>query len=72
MVKPAEQTPLTALYLAALLVEAGLPKGVINVINGYGETAGVALTHHPDVAKISFTGSLEVSIHDNDYSSIVI
>ncbi|CAB3236865.1 unnamed protein product [Arctia plantaginis] len=60
VVKPAEQTPLTALYLAALLVEAGLPKGVINVINGYGETAGVAITHHPDVAKISFTGSAEV------------
>ncbi|XP_075971540.1 aldehyde dehydrogenase 1A1-like [Anticarsia gemmatalis] len=60
VVKPAEQTPLTALYLTALLVEAGLPKGVINVVNGYGETAGVALTHHPDVAKISFTGSHEV------------
>lgn len=61
MVKPAEQTPLTALYLAALLKEAGLPKGVINVVNGFGEDAGVALTHHPKVAKISFTGSLEVS-----------
>ncbi|XP_026737671.1 retinal dehydrogenase 1-like [Trichoplusia ni] len=60
VVKPAEQTPLTALYLTALLAEAGLPKGVVNVINGYGETAGVALTHHPHVAKISFTGSLEV------------
>ncbi|KAM3967226.1 aldehyde dehydrogenase 1A1-like [Aphomia sociella] len=60
IVKPAEQTPLTALYLAALLKEAGIPKGVVNVINGYGETAGVALTHHPHVAKISFTGSAEV------------
>ncbi|XP_026737672.1 retinal dehydrogenase 1-like [Trichoplusia ni] len=60
VVKPAEQTPLTALYLTALLAEAGVPKGVVNVINGYGETAGVALTHHPLVAKISFTGSLEV------------
>ncbi|CAD0197099.1 unnamed protein product [Chrysodeixis includens] len=60
VIKPAEQTPLSALYLTALLVEAGVPKGVVNVINGYGETAGVALTHHPQVAKISFTGSLEV------------
>ncbi|XP_059056628.1 aldehyde dehydrogenase 1A1-like [Achroia grisella] len=60
VVKPAEQTPLTALALAALLKEAGVPKGVVNVVNGYGETAGVALTHHPDVAKISFTGSVEV------------
>lgn len=61
MVKPAEQTPLTALALAALLVEAGVPKGVVNVVNGFGPSAGTALTHHPDVAKISFTGSLEVS-----------
>ncbi|KOB69791.1 Aldehyde dehydrogenase, partial [Operophtera brumata] len=60
VVKPAEQTPLTALVLAALLKEAGLPKGVVNVVNGFGEDAGVALTHHPKVAKISFTGSLEV------------
>ncbi|CAB3256357.1 unnamed protein product [Arctia plantaginis] len=60
VVKPAEQTPLTALALAALVAEAGFPKGVVNVVNGYGETAGVALTHHPDVAKISFTGSVEV------------
>ncbi|XP_028175798.1 retinal dehydrogenase 1-like [Ostrinia furnacalis] len=60
VVKPAEQTPLTALALAALLAEAGVPKGVVNVVNGYGETAGAALTHHPDVAKISFTGSVEV------------
>ncbi|XP_013200197.2 aldehyde dehydrogenase 1A1 [Amyelois transitella] len=60
VIKPAEQTPLTALALAALLKEAGVPKGVVNVINGYGETAGVALTHHPHVAKISFTGSAEV------------
>ncbi|KOB74817.1 Aldehyde dehydrogenase, partial [Operophtera brumata] len=60
VVKPAEQTPLTALVLAALLKEAGLPKGVVNIVNGFGEDAGVALTHHPKVAKISFTGSLEV------------
>ncbi|KPI94744.1 Retinal dehydrogenase 1 [Papilio xuthus] len=60
VVKPAEQTPLTALALAALLQEAGLPAGVVNVVNGFGVGAGTTLTHHPDVAKISFTGSLEV------------
>ncbi|CAH4035719.1 unnamed protein product [Pieris brassicae] len=60
VVKPAEQTPLTALALTALLKEAGLPAGVLNVVPGFGETAGVALTHHVDVAKVSFTGSLEV------------
>ncbi|KAH9642054.1 hypothetical protein HF086_008741 [Spodoptera exigua] len=60
VVKPAEQTPLTALVLAALLAEAGLPKGVVNVINGFGPGAGTSLTHHRDVAKVSFTGSVEV------------
>ncbi|XP_072939479.1 aldehyde dehydrogenase 1A1-like [Epargyreus clarus] len=60
VVKPAEQTPLTALALAALLAEAGLPPGVVNVVPGFGPGAGSALTHHPDVAKISFTGSVEV------------
>ncbi|GBP23973.1 Retinal dehydrogenase 1 [Eumeta japonica] len=60
VVKPAEQTPLTALALVALLAEAGMPRGVVNVVTGYGPTAGAALTHHPHVAKISFTGSLEV------------
>ncbi|CAH2071546.1 unnamed protein product, partial [Iphiclides podalirius] len=60
IVKPAEQTPLTALVLAALLQEAGVPAGVVNVVNGFGVGAGTTLTHHPDVAKISFTGSLEV------------
>lgn len=58
--KPAEQTPLTALALAALVKEAGVPAGVINVVTGYGPTAGSALTHHPDVDKIAFTGSTEV------------
>lgn len=58
--KPAEQTPLTALALAALLKEAGVPAGVVNVVPGFGPGAGSSLTHHPDVAKISFTGSVEV------------
>ncbi|KAL0478185.1 aldehyde dehydrogenase [Acrasis kona] len=60
VVKPAETTPLTALYLARLLVEAGLPKGVCNVVPGYGHTAGNALSRHMDVDKIAFTGSTRV------------
>ncbi|XP_044757600.1 aldehyde dehydrogenase [Coccinella septempunctata] len=60
VLKPAEQTPLTALYVAALSKEAGFPKGVINVVPGYGPTAGAALALHPDVEKIAFTGSTEI------------
>jgi len=60
VLKPAEQTPLTALYLAELIEEAGFPPGVVNIVPGYGETAGQALVHHPDVDKIAFTGSTEV------------
>lgn len=62
VLKPAEQTPLTALAVAALIKEAGFPPGVVNVIPGYGPTAGSALTHHPDVDKVAFTGSTEVDI----------
>lgn len=61
VVKPAEQTPLTALALAALVKEAGFPPGVVNVLPGYGPTAGAALTSHPQVDKMAFTGSTEVS-----------
>jgi phenylacetaldehyde dehydrogenase len=60
VLKPAEQTPLSALLLAELIAEAGFPEGVVNVIPGYGETAGAALAAHPDVDKIAFTGSTEV------------
>jgi phenylacetaldehyde dehydrogenase len=60
VLKPAEQTPLTALLLAELFAEAGFPEGVVNVVPGYGETAGAALSGHPDVDKIAFTGSTEV------------
>lgn len=59
VVKPAEQTPLTALRLAALCLEAGVPEGVVNVLTGDGRT-GAELVGHPDVAKVSFTGSTEV------------
>ena len=60
VLKPAEQTPLTALRLAELLQEAGLPDGVLNVVPGFGPTAGGALVKHPMVDKIAFTGSTEV------------
>ncbi|WP_328702124.1 aldehyde dehydrogenase family protein [Alicyclobacillus fructus] len=60
VLKPAEQTPLSALYLAKLIQEAGFPPGVVNVVPGFGETAGQALVEHPDVNKIAFTGSTEV------------
>src|ERR1700678_3643574 len=60
ILKPAEQTPLTALRLAGLIAEAGMPDGVVNVIPGYGETAGAALAAPGDVDKLSFTGSTEV------------
>ena len=59
VVKPAEQTPLSTLRLAELCVEAGVPRGVVNVVTG-GPAVGRALVRHPDVAKISFTGSTEV------------
>jgi betaine-aldehyde dehydrogenase len=60
VLKPAEQTPLTALLLAEFFTEAGLPRGVINVVNGFGESCGAALVEHPLVDKIAFTGSTEV------------
>jgi len=60
VLKPAEQTPLSALRLAEILLEAGLPEGVVNVVTGFGETAGAALAANEDVDKIAFTGSTEV------------
>ena len=60
VLKPAEQTPLTALELARAAAEAGLPAGVLNVVTGFGESAGAALVRHPDVDKIAFTGSTAV------------
>jgi aldehyde dehydrogenase (NAD+) len=60
VLKPAEQTPLTALRLGELLLEAGVPAGVVNIVPGFGETAGRALVRHPLVDKIAFTGSTEV------------
>jgi betaine-aldehyde dehydrogenase len=60
ILKPAEQTPLTALEFANWFEEAGLPPGVVNIINGFGETTGAALVAHPGVDKIAFTGSAAV------------
>ncbi len=60
VLKPAEQTPLSALRLGELLLEAGLPEGVVNIVTGFGETAGASLAAHQDVDKIAFTGSTEV------------
>jgi aldehyde dehydrogenase (NAD+) len=60
ILKPAEQTPLTALYIASLTKEAGIPDGVINVITGFGPTAGAAISMHRDIRKVAFTGSTEI------------
>ena len=64
VLKPAEQTPLTALRLGELVCEAGFPDGVVNVVTGFGETAGAALAAHPGVDKVAFTGSTEVGQAD--------
>ncbi|XP_066448965.1 retinaldehyde dehydrogenase 3 [Eleutherodactylus coqui] len=60
VIKPAEQTPLTSLYMGSLIKEAGFPPGVVNIVPGYGPTAGSAISHHPDIDKVAFTGSTEV------------
>lgn len=60
VLKPAEQTPLSALRFGQLIQEAGFPDGVVNIVTGFGETAGAALSEHPDVDKVAFTGSTEV------------
>jgi phenylacetaldehyde dehydrogenase len=60
VLKPAEQTPLSALRLGELMAEAGFPEGVVNIVPGFGETAGAALAAHPGVDKVAFTGSTEV------------
>jgi aldehyde dehydrogenase (NAD+) len=60
VMKPAEQTPLSALRLGELIVEAGFPEGVVNLLPGFGSTAGAAISRHMDVDKVAFTGSTEV------------
>jgi acyl-CoA reductase-like NAD-dependent aldehyde dehydrogenase len=61
--KPAEETPFSALLMAELLTEAGVPDGVYNVVTGYGSTIGDALNGHPRIAKVAFTGSTQVGAH---------
>lgn len=63
VLKPAEQTPLSAVWLLRLLEEAGVPPGVVNLVQGFGEEAGAAIVDHPEVDKIAFTGSTEVGKH---------
>jgi phenylacetaldehyde dehydrogenase len=58
-VQPAEQTPLTTVRLGELIAEAGIPDGVVNIVTGFGRTAGAALASHPDVDKVAFTGSTQ-------------
>jgi len=60
VLKPAEQTPLSALYMGSLAKEAGFPAGVVNVVPGYGPSAGAAISEHMDIDKVAFTGSTEV------------
>src|SRR5207248_3318266 len=60
VLKPAEQTPLSALRVGELAMEAGVPEGVVNIVPGFGETAGAAIAAHMDVDKVAFTGSTEV------------
>jgi aldehyde dehydrogenase (NAD+) len=61
VMKPAEQTPLTALRIAELAIEAGFPPGVVNIVNGLGETAGAAMCVHPEIDKIAFTGHVDTA-----------
>ncbi|EUB98567.1 Aldehyde Dehydrogenase [Rhizobium sp. CF080] len=60
VLKPAEQTPLTALKLGQLILDVGFPDGVVNILTGFGETAGAAITAHPGIDKVTFTGSTDV------------
>jgi phenylacetaldehyde dehydrogenase len=64
VLKVAEETPLSALRLGELLQEAGVPDGVVNIVTGFGETAGAAIAAHPGVDKVAFTGSTEVGNHE--------
>lgn len=69
ILKPAEQTPLSTLYFASLARQVGFPAGVVNVITGYGPTAGEPIVLHPKIDKISFTGSSEIGRHIQSISA---
>ena len=70
VIKAAEQTPLSILYFAKLIKEAGFPPGVVNILNGLGQTAGAAIASHLDVDKIAFTGSTATGKHIMKMASI--
>lgn len=70
VLKPAEQTPLSILFFANLVVEAGFPPGVVNIVNGHGSVAGAALASHMDVDKIAFTGSTATAKHIMKMASV--
>ena len=78
VVKTAEQTPLTALRIGELILEAGFPEGVVNILSGYGPTAGAALAQHSLVDKVAFTGSTEIgyeimrTAHKNNLKRITL
>ena len=72
VLKPSELTPLCALKLAEILVESGMPEGVVNIVPGFGHDAGEALINHVDVAKISFTGSTKVGKHIHSVASATL
>ncbi|MFN7174889.1 MAG: aldehyde dehydrogenase family protein, partial [Thermaurantiacus tibetensis] len=63
VLKPAEDTPVTAMELAKMIQQIGFPPGVVNIITGYGDEAGEPLVTHPDVDKVAFTGSTEIGKH---------
>lgn len=69
VLKTSEKTPLSALHLASLIQEAGFPPGVVNVLSGYGPTAGQALASHKDVDKVAFTGSTAVGRKISEYAA---
>ncbi|MGH0114355.1 UNVERIFIED_CONTAM: hypothetical protein FKN15_000484 [Acipenser sinensis] len=70
VIKPAEQTPLSSLYMGALIKEAGFPPGVVNILPGYGPTAGAAIAFHMGIDKVAFTGSTEHVLHSAIKSSL--
>lgn len=69
VLKPAEQSPLSALYLADLALEAGIPEGVLNVVTGAGEVTGAAIGRHPDIDVVAFTGSTQVGKYFMEYAA---
>lgn len=72
VLKPSDMTPLTSLKWAEILLESGMPEGVINVLPGFGHDCGEAMVNHPDIAKIAFTGSTKVGKHIHSQASATL